>query len=314
MSFYLNAQGGINWTWLVPNSETGQFVRTVEIGGTNIISASQVQPANPILDITVPDFSDAYPGIVSDTTGRINTAVAPEVVLTIPGTMAEVPGRTSSGTRTVPRIPGVTTPIIIIEEVPTVPSPNNPDQDPDRRWRPGPFIPPLPDWTTEPTTPTDPGQNPNPTPVPPPNPRPRPLGPDILINPHTPPKLGEDILPNPDYRPNPDPNRPITPINPNNPNTPAPSRAPNRVFAMFPFCIPWDAVDFVRTIVAQELEPRIEFNIFEPLGRYGMNAEPWIIDFTRFNVPRLMFRYALLILGLIGLFKVTKKYIWTGGG
>jgi len=67
-------------------------------------------------------------------------------------------------------------------------------------------------------------------------------------------------------------------------------------------------------IVATPIEPRIEFNAFEYLGSYGISSEPWIIDFAEYKVPVTILRTMLLLGFIFGIFSLTKKAIWTGGG
>jgi hypothetical protein len=157
--------------------------------------------------------------------------------------------------------------------------------------------------------------------VPLPRPHPRP-GTDPDTNPDDNPDLGPDIIivpdpfsnpqpnPNPNPQPNPDPDNPNQNPNPDRNIPPYVPRSPQSIFAMFPFCIPWDVYNFVVAITAAEVEPEIEVDAFGFLGAYGINIETWKIEFSQFNVPRMIFRYGMLVLGLIGLFKVTRTYIW----
>ena len=90
------------------------------------------------------------------------------------------------------------------------------------------------------------------------------------------------------------------------------------VFAFFPFCIPVDIYYFISAINVGGMEaPVIDLDIFKTLRtEKGIEYEPWQVDFSEDKYTAIVFiiRYGLLLLFLVGLFKGTKRFIWTGGG
>jgi hypothetical protein len=110
---------------------------------------------------------------------------------------------------------------------------------------------------------------------------------------------GADPGTDPDPDPDPDPEQP------ENPPPPA------GVFAMFPFCLPWDVAALVEALSAPPVEPRFEFDIF---GGLFEDAGTIVLDFRQFEEIRRLVRMGFLILFVIGLLVATKSYIWTGGG
>ena len=219
-------------------------------------------------------------------------------------------------------------------EVKPVEAPPDPNQQPDPENPNKPVIipmfPPQPQPEAPPDDKPDPDPPPTPrpwTPIPLPRPHPRPeddtdtdpdddtdLGPDVVVvpDPYENPQPSPRPSPAPGDGTDPDPGQQQQPGDRNIP--PFVPRSPQSVFAMFPFCIPWDLYNFVDVITAEGIEPVIEIDAFGFLKEDGITIEPWVLEFSQFDVPRLIFRYCMLVLGLIGLFKATKKYIWTGGG
>jgi hypothetical protein len=72
--------------------------------------------------------------------------------------------------------------------------------------------------------------------------------------------------------------------------------------------------NFVNTISQEPITPRFEVNIFEFLEKYGITIAPWVFDFSDWQSVVTIIRMGFLVLFLVGLFSVTKRYIWTGGG
>jgi hypothetical protein len=88
------------------------------------------------------------------------------------------------------------------------------------------------------------------------------------------------------------------------------------IFAMFPFTIPLRVMEFFEAVTSSQIEPRFEFNLFpaEVTDKWGFSVEPIVIDFDRFGNIVTIVRYGFLIMFIVGLISVSKRYIWTGGG
>jgi len=108
------------------------------------------------------------------------------------------------------------------------------------------------------------------------------------------------------------PTQPGTSIGPQPPTQQLPKDSP-AIFAMFPFCIPWDVYRFVTVMSSQQQAPRIEADAFAFVRNYGIDAEPFVLDFADFQTQVTIFRYSMLALFVVGLMIVSKRYIWTGG-
>jgi hypothetical protein len=89
---------------------------------------------------------------------------------------------------------------------------------------------------------------------------------------------------------------------------------PGAVFAMFPFCIPWDVMRIFQALAVPPVEPRFEFDITPDVLRSRGSEGKIVIDISMFEGPRQIVRNGFLIAFIIGLAAVTKRYIWTGGG
>jgi len=196
--------------------------------------------------------------------------------------------------------------------VPTFPDIRpQPEPEPDLQPQPNPAPTPTP----RPITVLPPMPNPQPNPQPTPDPSASPTPSPHPIPPfHPNPAPAPNPAPNPAPTPTPRPDEDDEPVPPIITQPPAePPRPPQQIFAMFPFCIPWDVYNFVRGMTANSVAPYFEFEPFPFLGRFGIDVV-WEIDFEMFQMPVLIFRYLMLALAIWGLLGATKRFLWTGGG
>ena len=201
-----------------------------------------------------------------------------------------------------PILPPLLVPPVVVPDTPLMPSPI---------VRPYPHPTPTPAPQSPPILQPGPGivhhpqPNPQHTPSPPlqpvPTPPPHTPGFPNVPDPDAPPGAGSDEEDASDF-PSEDSDIP-----------PPPPREPEQIFAMFPFCIPWDVYNFVVGMTSIQIEPRWEFEPFPFLSALGVDVV-WVLDFEMFRTPVLIFRYLMLALALWGLFSATKRFIWTGGG
>ena len=316
MTFYLNAQGGINWALVSPCTESGVWRvgggSSGQVRAANVMPASQVQPAIPHLELTSSAFRRNIADVEED--GNVAVLLPPTSAIASTNPDANVgwedifrppsalnPGQTLPGQKTLEeqfqemqdvldQLRGHARPgQLTLEQQLSGLRTRTRDAELTQAEREA-IRTRVRDITEELT---------------------RTLNPDGTLTRDLTTEQIDDIIRDVTR----DIERIIEDIDRSHPpgGRPPGGNVPT-VFAMFPFCIPWDVYNFVRTITASQVEPKIEFNMFTFLGQYGIATEPWVIEFSRFQVPRLLLRWGIFVLGMVGLFKVTKKYIWTGGG